>query len=98
MCLRLKITACSANEALALPRSFMPNQATRVTTAISGTQMKPAFCNHSWLPSASSCGRPPAAPNRPMPIDSGTRNCMADTPRLPSPAFRPSAVPCWALG
>ena len=34
----------------------MPNQAAAVLARISGTQTKPAFCSHSWLPSASSWG------------------------------------------
>jgi hypothetical protein len=31
------------------------------------------------------------APNTPAVITSGTTNCTADTPRLPRPAFMPSA-------
>ena len=31
-------------------------------------------------------------------MTSGTTNCMVETPRLPSPAFRPSAVPFCSLG
>ncbi|MNG86413.1 hypothetical protein D3C76_430560 [compost metagenome] len=76
----------------------MPNQAASVTRTISGTHTKAAFCSHSAPPSASSLGAPPAAPNRPTPITIGTTNCIPETPRLPSPAFRPNAVPCWALG
>ncbi|MOA21628.1 hypothetical protein D3C78_1421300 [compost metagenome] len=94
----MKITACSLNEALALDRSFMQNQASTVTTTMKGTQMNPAFCNHSWLPSSSVCGWPPRKPNTPKVITSGTQNCMTETPRLPRPAFRPRAVPCWDLG
>ncbi len=98
LCLRLKITACSLNEARALDRSFMPNQAITVMARMNGTQMKPAFCNHSELPSANTCGWPPMKPNTPKEITSGTLNCITDTPRLPSPAFRPRAVPCWDSG
>ncbi len=36
------------------------------------------------------CGSPP---NRPKVITSGIRICMVVTPKLPSPAFRPSEVP-----
>src|SRR5690606_39803818 len=42
------------------------------------------------LPSCS----PPKLPNRPPTTARGTRNCITDTPRLPRPAFSPSAVPC----
>ncbi|MOA16371.1 hypothetical protein D3C78_1365830 [compost metagenome] len=98
LCLRLKITACSLNEALALDKSFMPNQASRVTAMMNGTHRKPAFCSHNWLPSASTWGCPPSTPNTPKVITSGTANCITETPRLPRPAFRPSAVPCCDLG
>ena len=47
LCLRWKITDCSANEALAEAMSFMPNQAAKALAAMNGTQMKPAFCSHS---------------------------------------------------
>ena len=63
-----------------------------------GTQTKPAFCNHSWPPSAVCCGIPPSAPNTPAAITSGTENCITDTPRLPSPALSASALPFCALG
>src|SRR5574343_2083028 len=45
LCLRLKITAWSANEALAEAMSFMPNQAAIAATAMKGTQTKPALCS-----------------------------------------------------
>ena len=49
LCLRRKITACSANEALAAAMSLMPNQAASAASTINGTQMKPAFCSQSGL-------------------------------------------------
>ncbi len=49
LCLRWKITACSANEALAEAMSFMPNQQANALTAMNGTQMKPAFCSQSGI-------------------------------------------------
>ena len=44
LCVRVKITDCSANDAFAVDRSFMPNQAMKAETTMNGTQMKPAFC------------------------------------------------------
>ena len=41
VCLRVKITACSAMPAWVSGRSSMPNQAAAVLARISGTQMKP---------------------------------------------------------
>src|SRR3990172_11993146 len=38
------------------------------------------------------------APKTPTVITSGIRTCMVVTPKLPRPAFRPSAVPCRRLG
>ncbi|MNG30442.1 hypothetical protein D3C84_1160590 [compost metagenome] len=94
----MKITACSLNEARALDKSFMPNQASTVTRTMNGTQMNPAFCSHNWPPSGRVCGLPPMTPNTPKVITSGTQNCITETPRLPNPALRPRAVPCWDFG
>ena len=44
MCLRLKITAWSANDAFADAMSFMKNHASTAVMAIHGTQMNAAFC------------------------------------------------------
>src|SRR5574337_219267 len=99
VCLRLKMTACSRKDALALSMSFMPNQAAMAAAKVSHTQMKPAFCSHTCRvtsPFTQVCGSPPR--NSGKVITSGTTNCTAETPRLPSPAFRPSAVPFCALG
>ncbi len=63
-----------------------------------GTQTKPAFCIQMRPPSDNSCGAPPSAPNTPAVMTSGTRNCMTETPRLPSPAFSASALPFSARG
>ncbi|MNV12722.1 hypothetical protein D3C71_1033340 [compost metagenome] len=99
LCLRRKITACSANEDRALVRSFMPNQAATAQIAMAGTQMKPAFCRYSGAPpSTTGCGAPPRAPNTPTVITSGITAWATDTPTLPRPAFRPSARPCFCLG
>jgi hypothetical protein len=38
------------------------------------------------------------APKTPAVMTSGTTNCMVETPRFPSPALSPSAVPFWSLG
>ena len=59
LCLRWKITACSANEAFAEAMSFMPNQQANALAAMNGTQMKPAFCSHSGtcrVPDLHHCG------------------------------------------
>ena len=100
LCLRRNTTAWSRKEALAVARSFIPNQAATVLARMKGTHTKPAFCSHRWppRPSTSGCGSPPSAPNTPTVTASGTTNCMAETPRFPSPALRPSAVPFCALG
>jgi len=87
---RLKITACSAKPALASARSFIQHQQPSALATTSGTHTKPAFCSHIG-PCAVVCGAPPAAPNRPTPITAGTTNCTTVTPRLPRPAFMPSA-------
>ena len=47
---------------------------------------------------ASVIGSPPKAPNRPTVITSGMTICIVVTPKLPRPAFRPSAVPCSRFG
>ena len=61
--------------------------------------MKPAFCSQMVSPLGVSCwGGPPRPPKTPAVMTSGTRNCMVETPRLPSPALSPSAVPFWSLG
>ena len=101
LCLRLKITAWSANEARASAMSFMPNHAASEASAIGTTQMKPAFCSHRLRcapPAVMVCGSPPRAPNTPIEITTGTTNCTSDTPRLPMPAFRPVARPFFSFG
>ena len=65
LCLRVKITACSAKPALASARSSMPNQAATALAAMKGTQMKPAFCNHIG-PCAVACDVPPKAVKAPI--------------------------------
>ena len=101
LCLREKITDCSLKLALALAKSFMPNQAAKVAKIMNGTHTKPAFCSQICTVSLffiMVCGSPPNAPNRLAVMANGTTNCTADTPRLPKPAFKPSALPFSALG
>ena len=101
VCLLLKITTWSESDARAGARSSIQNQAAIVQTAMKGTQMNPAFWSHICLtsaPLAQVCGSPPNAPNTPAVITSGTTNYTSDTPRLPRPALRPSAVPFCAFG
>ena len=79
----------------------MPNQAARTETTINGTQINPAFCSHiSFVcaPLTQVWASPPTAPNTPAVITKGTTNCTTDTPRLPRPAFKPSAPPFCAFG
>ncbi|EKD98199.1 MAG: hypothetical protein ACD_23C00542G0003 [uncultured bacterium] len=47
LCLRRKMAAWVANDALASAMSFMPNHAASEASAIHGTQMKAAFCVHT---------------------------------------------------
>src|SRR5574343_1422023 len=44
------------------------------------------------------CDSPPSTPNSPTEMMMGLKNCTTDTPRLPSPAFTPSAVPLRSFG
>src|SRR5438876_1018087 len=100
LCLRWKITAWSANEALAEAMSFMPNHAAKALATMKGTQMKPAFCNHSddvCAPLVTVAGSP-NQPNTPTVMMIGTTNCTVETPRLPRPALSASALPFSARG
>jgi len=79
----------------------MPNQATTAVMAIHGTQMKAAFCAQTCCCSpflTMTCASPPKMPKMPSEITSGLRNWTTDTPRLPRPAFTPSAEPLRSLG
>src|SRR5262245_54496694 len=101
LCLRSKITACSAKDDLADAMSFMPNQQANALAVMNGTQMKPAFCSQSgtcWLPDLTITGSPPNQPNTPTVIAIGTTNCATLTPRLPRPALSASALPFSAFG
>src|SRR5579872_5392501 len=101
LCLRWKITAWSANEALAEAMSFMPNHAAKALATMKGTQMKPAFCSQSGtsvLELLTMAGSPPNQPSTPAVITMGTTNCTTLTPRLPSPALSASALPFSARG
>jgi hypothetical protein len=81
--------------------SFMPNHAARAVMAIQGTQMNAAFCVHTctvWPFFTMVWASPPKTPKMPAVTTSGLRNCTTDTPRLPRPAFTPSAEPLRSLG
>ncbi|OIQ66352.1 hypothetical protein GALL_520790 [mine drainage metagenome] len=101
MCLRRKIAAIDLNGALALATSFIPNQDSTVSSRMNGTQMKPAFCSHSEVACpawTTCCGCPPKPSNSAVVMAYGTTSCIADTPRLPSPALMPRAKPLRACG
>ncbi len=87
----------------------MPNQPAKASGTRNSSQTQPAFWIQVSVPAAilpisvplsliSSIGAPAAAPNTPAVITSGIRICMVVTPKLPRPAFRPSASPCWFFG
>src|SRR6185369_3564767 len=101
LCLRRKIVACVANDALASAMSFMPTHAASEAKIIQGTQMKAAFCVQTctvWPFLMMFWASPPNTPNTPAVTTSGLRNCTTDTPRLPRPAFTPSAEPLRSFG
>ena len=90
-------------------RLLMPNQHKSDRGTSDSTQAKPAFWIQVGVPAAilpkiqplslTSCMEPPPqSPNRLTVITSGMTICMVVTPKLPRPAFRPSAVPCSRLG
>ena len=63
--------------------------------------MKPAFCTQidivaPW--STRVCALPPMISSAPPYMAIGATICASPTPRLPTPAFRPSAVPCSRFG
>ncbi len=87
----------------------MPHQHRIDSGTSDSTQAKPAFWIQVGVPAAilpkiqplsltSVIGSPPKAPNRPIVITSGMTICIVVTPKLPRPAFRPSAVPCSFFG
>jgi hypothetical protein len=87
----------------------MPHQHSTESGTSDSTQAKPAFCTQVGVPAAilpkiqplsltSTIGSPPKAPNRPTVITSGMTICIVVTPKLPRPAFSPSAVPCSRFG
>ncbi len=90
-------------------RLFMPNQHRIDSGTSDNTQAKPAFCIHVGVPAAifpkiqplsfaSVIGSPPRAPKMPIVITSGMTICIVVTPKLPTPALMPSAVPCSRFG
>src|SRR3989338_3554029 len=87
----------------------MPNQAAITRGTRIAAQTKPAFWMKVGVPAvilpriqplsfSNVIGAPAIAPKRPMVITSGIRTCMMLTPKLPSPALSPRAVPCRRLG
>src|SRR5512137_861032 len=98
LCLRRKMIDCSRKDAFADAMSCIPNQAATTHAATNGTQTNPAFCSQREAPFAVTWGGPPSEPNTPAVMTSGTTNCTVETPRLPSPALSPSAVPFCSLG
>ena len=81
--------------------SFMPNQAASEASTIQGTQMKAAFWVQTctvWPFLTMVWASPPKMPKTPAVTTSGLRNCTTDTPRLPRPAFTPSAEPLRSFG
>src|SRR6218665_2358775 len=90
-------------------RLLMPNQHSKDSGSRDSTQAKPAFWIQVGVPAAilpklqplslsKDLDSPPSAPNRPTVITSGITICMVVTPKLPSQAFSPNAVPCRRLG
>src|SRR5687767_13005226 len=90
-------------------RLFMPNQHRIDSGTSDSTQAKPAFWIQVGVPAsilpkiqpesfARIIGSPAKLPKRPSVITSGITTCIVVTPKLPSPALRPSAVPCRRLG
>ena len=90
-------------------RLFMPNQHRIDSGTSDSSQAKPAFWIQVGVPAAilpkiqplsftSVIGSPPNAPKMPTVITSGITICMVVTPKLPRPAFSPSAVPCSRFG
>src|SRR3990170_6131960 len=87
----------------------MPNQAAITRGTRIAAQTKPAFWMKVGVPAvilpriqplsfSNVIGAPANAPKTPTVITSGIRTCMVVTPKLPSPALSPRAVPCSRLG
>ncbi len=87
----------------------MPNQPMMASGTSNSIHTQPAFWIQVSEPAGirpisvplsltRAMGSPPIAPNMPAVITSGMTICMVVTPKLPSPAFKPSASPCWLLG
>ena len=90
-------------------RLFIPNHAAATSGNKIAAQRKPAFWINVGVPAkifpriqplslVSTIEPPAAAPNKPTVITSGIKICIVVIPKLPSPAFRPNAVPCLCLG
>ena len=100
-CLCRTIATCSAKPARTVAMLSMPNHAAITDMTISGTQMKPAFCTQICIVvpwSTRVCALPPRISSAPPYMAIGAMSCARPTPRLPTPALRPSAVPCSRFG
>ena len=77
------------------------NHAQAAPMRISGIQMNAAFWYHTCvlgLPATFIACEPPRNPIIEKPMSHGVSSCTRETPRLPMPACRPSAVPCMRRG
>ena len=78
LCLRLKITACSENEAFASAMSFIIRKASSADTTMGITQTNAAFCSQiCFIMPFGICtvvASPPNQPKMPTEITSGTMN------------------------
>src|SRR3990172_9318715 len=96
VCLLWKISSCSLNEA-STGTLRSENHARIPKRSSNGTYHSAAFCSQTWEdapPLISVCDVPIAA----KPMIQGDANCARLTPKLPTPAWMPSAVPCNRLG
>ena len=90
-------------------RLFMPKKQMTDSGTSDNSQANPAFCIQVGVPATifpkiqplsltRTADSPPKLPKRLTVMTSGMTICMVVTPKLPRPAFRPSAVPCSRLG
>src|SRR5262249_34043668 len=90
-------------------RLFMPNQHSSDSGTSDSSHVKPAFWIQVCVPAGilpkiqplsfmSVIGAPARLPRMPTVITSGITICIVVTPKFPSPALMPSAVPCRRFG
>ena len=91
-----KMSICWRKFAL-IGTSRSRNQASTAASTTHGTSTKPMLCRKTG-PSTVICGVSAAVPSRPKPITHGPRIWMIDMPKLPTPAWVPSAVPDFDFG